>query len=121
MGRRAKNKQAPPNPLEPKRFPPSSKRKADALDDSASAVKSVKKVRQTEGGAVKPRRRDSGKAKSKVKGKDIKGASKGKGKSAAAAEDEEEDWEDMDDDEQEGDLKALGKCVHHISLGICVS
>lgn len=121
MGRRAKNKQAPPNPLEPKRFLPSSKRKADALDDSAPVVKSVKKVRQTEGGAAKPRRRDSGKAKGKAKGKETKAVSKGKGKSAPAADDDEEDWEDMDDGGEEVDLKVLGKYVYDMLSCICVS
>lgn len=119
MGRRAKNKQAPPNPLEPKRYTPSSKRKAEVLDDAAPAGKSVKKVRQAEGGTTKPRRRDSGKAKGR--GKETKPATKGKGKSAPAAEEDEEDWEDMDDNEEEGDLKALGKYVYHILLGVRVS
>ncbi|QRW15255.1 25S rRNA (cytosine-C(5))-methyltransferase nop2 [Ceratobasidium sp. AG-Ba] len=108
MGRRARNKQAPPTPLDVKRAIPASKRKADVLDDNVAAVKPVKKVRPIETSTTK--------AKSKVKeNKNLKGKSreaKGKAK-IASADDDEDDWEDMDDEEE--DLQTLGKHVFEAS------
>ncbi|KDN51736.1 hypothetical protein RSAG8_00284, partial [Rhizoctonia solani AG-8 WAC10335] len=102
MGRRARNKQAPPTSLDQQRSSKSSKRKADTLDDSAP-TKSVKKARQVEvksNGTAKPG--------PKVKKADEKTAKKGKSKAKGApVEDEEEDWEDMDDEEE--DLQTLTK------------
>ncbi|QRV86698.1 25S rRNA (cytosine-C(5))-methyltransferase nop2 [Ceratobasidium sp. AG-Ba] len=108
MGRRARNKQAPPTPLDVKRAIPASKRKADVLDDNVAAVKPVKKVRPIETSTTK--------AKSKAKeNKNLKGKSreaKGKAK-IASADDDEDDWEDMDDEEE--DLQTLGKHVFEAS------
>ncbi|KAH7340809.1 NOL1/NOP2/sun family-domain-containing protein [Rhizoctonia solani] len=105
MGRRARNKQAPPAPLDQQRpSKPTSKRKADSLDDSAP-VKPVKKAKHVElkklNGTVK-----SG---SKVKKAEKKSTAKGKAKAKdITVEDDEEDWEDMNDDEEE-DLRTLTK------------
>jgi ribosomal RNA methyltransferase Nop2 len=107
MGRRAKNKQAPPAPLDHQRpTKPTSKRKADALDDSAPFVKSVKKVKQVE---IKSKRTGTGKPLSKRKKQEQSSAGKGKTKNARADDDDEE-WEDMDDEEVD-DLRALTKYV----------
>ncbi|KAG8747668.1 rRNA (cytosine-C5-)-methyltransferase nop2 [Ceratobasidium sp. 414] len=101
MGRRAKNKQAPPTPLDAKRHAPSSKRKADVLDGATPVVKPVKKVR-----AAEPR---AGKVKSKAKE-----SNKARKSKVVPAGDDEEDWEDTDD-EQEGDLQAHRKHVFEAS------
>ncbi|KAF8710992.1 NOL1 NOP2 sun family, partial [Rhizoctonia solani] len=104
MGRRARNKQAPPTPLDQQRHPKStSKRKADALDDPAP-VKSVKKAKQLE--LKKPN--GAAKSGSKLKKPERKSATKGKSKAKdAPVEDDDEDWEDMDDEED--DLRTLTK------------
>ncbi|CAE6414288.1 25S rRNA (cytosine-C(5))-methyltransferase nop2 [Rhizoctonia solani] len=104
MGRRARNKQAPPAPLEQQRAPkPNFKRKADSLGDSAP-VKPTKKVKQVE---VK-RLNDTAKPRSKLKKADDKSTKKGKLKvKDPLDEDDEEDWEDMNDEED--DLRALTK------------
>ncbi|CEL51872.1 Putative ribosomal RNA methyltransferase nop2 OS=Schizosaccharomyces pombe (strain 972 / ATCC 24843) GN=SPBP8B7,20c PE=1 SV=1 [Rhizoctonia solani AG-1 IB] len=105
MGRRARNKQAPPTPLDQQRHQkPVSKRKADAIDDSAP-VQPVKKAKQAES------RKPNGPAKSGSKAKKLekKPAKKVKHKvKDAPVEDDDEDWEDMDD-EVEDDLRALTK------------
>ncbi|CAE6416370.1 unnamed protein product [Rhizoctonia solani] len=104
MGRRARNKQAPPTPLDQQQHPKStSKRKADALDDPAP-VKSVKKAKQLE--LKKPN--GAAKSGSKLKKPEKRSATKGKSKAKdAPVEDDDEDWEDMDDEED--DLRTLTK------------
>ncbi|CAE6520621.1 unnamed protein product [Rhizoctonia solani] len=103
MGRRARNKQAPPAPLDQQRPPKStSKRKADALDDSASA-KPIKKAKP----AVK-RLNGTTSSGSKVKKSENKSATKvGAKVKKKPFDDEDEDWEDMDDEEE--DLRTLTK------------
>ncbi|KAG8686909.1 hypothetical protein FRC09_013848, partial [Ceratobasidium sp. 395] len=112
MGRRARNKQAPPAPLDAKRSTPSSKRKADALDDATSTVKPVKKVRPTETGVVKVKSKVKEGKKAKGKGSEPKG--KAKSKAVAPVDDDEEGWEDMDDEAEE-DLQAHRKHVFEAS------
>ncbi|CAE6490158.1 unnamed protein product [Rhizoctonia solani] len=104
MGRRARNKQAPPAPLEQQRSSkPTSKRKADALDDSAP-VKPIKKAKQVE----LKKLNGTGKSGSKVKKVDKKSATKGREKvKDIPVEDDEEDWENMNDEEE--DLRVLTK------------
>ncbi|EUC62172.1 nucleolar RNA M(5)C methyltransferase, Nop2p [Rhizoctonia solani AG-3 Rhs1AP] len=105
MGRRARNKQAPPSSLDQQRASKlTSKRKADSQDDS-TPIKPVKRAKQVEvkklNGTAKPGL--------KVKKADKKVVKKRKVKTKGAlAEDDEEDWEDMDD-EEEADLRALTK------------
>ncbi|QRW00754.1 25S rRNA (cytosine-C(5))-methyltransferase nop2 [Ceratobasidium sp. AG-Ba] len=106
MGRRARNKQAPPTPLDVKRPNPASKRKADVLDDAVAAVKSVKKVRPVESGTTKAKAKENKKPKGKSR------EAKGKAK-IAPADDDEDDWQDMDDEEE--DLQTLGKHVFEAS------
>ncbi|KAG8764302.1 rRNA (cytosine-C5-)-methyltransferase nop2 [Ceratobasidium sp. 423] len=103
MGRRARNKQAPPAPLDQQRPPKSnSKRKADALDDS-TPPKPIKKAKQ-----VELRLNGTAKSGSKVKKPEKKSVTKGKAKAKnEPVDDEDEDWEDMDDEEE--DLRALTK------------
>ncbi|KAG9122009.1 rRNA (cytosine-C5-)-methyltransferase nop2 [Ceratobasidium sp. 392] len=108
MGRRAKNKQAPPAPLEAKKPAVLSKRKADVLDDAAPVVKPAKKVRPAE--TVKSKSKVKENKKPKVKGRD----SKGKVKVAAPTEDDDEEWEDMDDEDEE-DLQDHRKHVFEAS------
>lgn len=112
MGRRARNKQAPPAPLEIQRSTkPTSKRKADALEDSTPLVKKVKKVRQVEI-----------KSKQKIAGKPLPKARKqetinGKGQ-AKNVSDDDDDWEDMSDEVE--DLQALTRhVIPHSRTLIC--
>ncbi|CAE6437111.1 unnamed protein product [Rhizoctonia solani] len=105
MGRRARNKQAPPTSLGQQRASKSSsKRKADSLDDSAP-IKPVKRAKQVEVKKLNGTAKPGPKAKKVVKKSVKKGKVKAKG---ASAEDDEEDWEDTDDEEEE-DLRALTK------------
>ncbi|KAJ1309836.1 hypothetical protein OPQ81_006601 [Rhizoctonia solani] len=105
MGRRARNKQAPPTPLDQQRHAkPTSKRKADTLDDSAPA-KPVKKAKPTELKKLNGTAKFGSKVKKQGKKPVIKGKAKAKD---APVEEDEEDWEDMDGDEEE-DLRALTK------------
>ncbi len=121
MGRRAKNKQGDPRPIDQAYDKPSQKklgkRKADEVDSGAK--RPAKKVKEN---AVKPLKAPvaaNGKTKSALKvAKPRADQPKPKKQKQARFEDEDEDedegagssegWEDVDDD---GDLKAQAKCV----------
>jgi ribosomal RNA methyltransferase Nop2 len=103
MGRRAKNKQSAPEPLDPKPTPSSKKlgkRKADSDDlDGKQSQRPSKKVKDGQGNP---------KAKTKGTSKPTKGSKK-KGKYIASdGQDSGDGWEDVDDDV---DLKAHVKFV----------
>ena len=91
MGRRARNKQPPPEPLEPKIFLTSKrKRKADSDKGNSRPTKKIKEV--------------DGKTKQKP-------ALKGKKKTVGFLSDEDDDmegWEDVEDTVDLTTLKKLG-------------
>ncbi|PPQ64106.1 hypothetical protein CVT24_008923 [Panaeolus cyanescens] len=93
MGRRAKNKQAAPAPIEPKEsFKKLGKRKAESndIDDEKPSARPAKKIKDSN-------------AKSKVtkkgEGKSVKSKGKPK-KEEIASDDGSEGWEDVEDDEE---------------------
>jgi 25S rRNA (cytosine2870-C5)-methyltransferase len=107
MGRRAKNKQAPPEPFESK-FGSTArklgKRKAETGDevDGKSVGRPTKKVKGSDSSQVK------GKSRENANGK--KPSSKGKGKRVVSApQDSSDGWEDVEDDGAH--LNAQTRCV----------
>ncbi|KAK0197210.1 NOL1/NOP2/sun family RNA met [Armillaria mellea] len=101
MGRRAKNKQGAPEPLEPKRLDPSRKRKAGGdLNDKETVPRPPKKLKETGHAKTKSKSSIKVKAKDPVRAK----ATPAKGKQKARADSESLDgWEDV---EEQADLDA---------------
>lgn len=100
MGRRAKNKQSAPEPLEPKVWPTPKKlgkRKADVDTDDKPSARPLKKIKEANGKGVL---KQTASQKDKEK----------KSKQVIVGEDEDsaDGWEDVED---EVDLKAQAKCV----------
>ncbi|KAK0228443.1 NOL1/NOP2/sun family RNA met [Armillaria fumosa] len=101
MGRRAKNKQGAPEPLEPKRVDLSRKRKAgNDLNDKETGPRPPKKLKET--GHVKPKSKSSIKVKAKESVKAKETPTKGKQKTRADSE-SLDGWEDV---EGQADLDA---------------
>ncbi|KAF9052969.1 NOL1/NOP2/sun family-domain-containing protein [Panaeolus papilionaceus] len=93
MGRRAKNKQAAPVPIEPKEsFKKLGKRKAESndIDDEKPAARPAKKIKDSNA---------KGKDTKKAAGKPVKGKGKFK-KGELPSDDDSEGWEDVEDDEE---------------------
>lgn len=101
MGRRAKNKQSAPEPLEKSAPKKLGKRKAEAdVDDSKSSQRPKKKIKDIND-------------KSKEKTISKKSKSSNKDKSNVESDDGSEGWEDVEDD---ADLKVHAKLVPSFSF-----